>query len=92
MTKKEIVKQVASNLNMSQKDIQKVLEECLACMGDSLYKKESVILKDFGTFSIQRSKERSGRNPINGERIVIPAKDHVKFKPGSKILFYSSKV
>ncbi len=92
MTKKELVASVADRLGMSQKAVNKVLDETLAVIGDELSKKEEVILKDFGRFYIKEMKERPGRNPISGEAIVIPARDVAAFKPASKILLYSTKL
>jgi DNA-binding protein HU-beta len=37
----------------------------------------------FGTFKKIQRKQRNGRNPKTGERIVIPASDSVKFVAGA---------
>lgn len=43
--------------------------------------KESVSLIGFGTFSSKERPERQGRNPATNEKMTIPAKQVVVFKP-----------
>ena len=42
---------------------------------------DKVNLRGFGTFLIVDRKARIGRNPRNGDEIMIPEKTAVKFKP-----------
>ncbi|MFW6177864.1 MAG: HU family DNA-binding protein, partial [Desulfohalobiaceae bacterium] len=44
----------------------------------------------FGTFSVEKRKERKGRNPQTGSEITIPSAKVVKFRPG-KLLKESVK-
>ena len=51
----------------------------------ALKKKDGrVSLVGFGSFSKQRRKARTGRNPQTGEEIKIKARNVVKFKIGKK--------
>ncbi len=39
----------------------------------------------FGTFSVSDRAAREGRDPRTGEKMKIPARKAVKFKPGTKL-------
>jgi DNA-binding protein HU-beta len=47
-----------------------------------LVKEGKLPLTGFGTFAVEKRKERMGRNPRSGEAIKIPACKVVKFRPG----------
>jgi DNA-binding protein HU-beta len=49
---------------------------------DTLVKEGKLTLTGFGTFAVEKRKERMGRNPRSGEAIKIPACKVVKFRPG----------
>ena len=50
-------------------------------ISDSLVKKKSVELRDFGRFSIKTIKAKyNARNPKTGETIYVPEKKKVSFK------------
>ena len=46
---------------------------------------ERVEITGFGSFEVTQKKGRQGRNPLTGERIAIPEKKTLNFKP-SKLL------
>jgi DNA-binding protein HU-beta len=46
---------------------------------------QKVSLADFGTFRVSQREAGEGRNPATGEKMRIPEKKAVKFKPGSKL-------
>ena len=45
---------------------------------------DSIILKGFGTFKTVTKAARTGRNPITGDEISIPAKTSLHFKPAKQ--------
>ena len=51
-------------------------------VADELKKGEKVQLVGFGTFEARARKEREGKNPQNGEKVVIPAATIPAFKAG----------
>ena len=53
--------------------------------GDTLKAKDKIALVGFGSFSVSERPARTGRNPQTGKEIQIPAKNVVKFKPGSEL-------
>ncbi len=82
MTKKDIVLQVASETSLKQLDVKKVVQHCLDAIVESLSKGDTVELRNFGIFKVKSRKGRTGRNPRTGEKVPVPPKRVVTFKPG----------
>lgn len=85
MHKKELVETVANKTGKSQKEVKETLEAILSTINETLKKGEKVTLIGFGTFSVQQSEARTGRNPQTGKPMQIKAKKRPKFKPGSEL-------
>jgi integration host factor subunit beta len=43
---------------------------------------DRIELRNFGVFEVQERKARKARNPRTGERVTVPKKRVVSFKPG----------
>jgi len=82
MTKKEIVLKIADQTNIKQIDVKKAVQMALDIIIDSLSRGETVELRNFGIFKVKSRKGRLGRNPKTGEKVEIPSKKVVTFKPG----------
>lgn len=85
MNKKELVASVAKKKNLSLKEVEDVLDGILETITKSLLREEAVMLLGFGTFSMRQHVERVGYNPSTKEKMLVPAKKVVKFKPGVKL-------
>ncbi|MFH1825094.1 MAG: HU family DNA-binding protein [Candidatus Firestonebacteria bacterium] len=84
ITKRDLVRNVAQlgiNNSLAKKSVQTLLDSIV----NSLKSGEKVQISKFGTFIIREKRERIGRNPKTGEKVIIPAKKIPAFKP-SKIL------
>ena len=82
MTKKDIVLRVASETGLKQLDVKKVVQRSLDAIVESLSKGDTVELRNFGIFKVKSRKGRTGRNPRTGEKVPVPPKRVVTFKPG----------
>ena len=82
MTKKDIVLRVSSVTGLKQLDVKKVVQRSLDAIVESLSKGETVELRNFGIFKVKSRKGRTGRNPRTGEKVPVPPKRVVTFKPG----------
>ena len=80
MNKTELVKKVAAENNLSQKDAAAAVESVLDSIVGSLAAREPVTLIGFGTFSCKHHNELQGRNPANGATIDIAASNAPVFK------------
>ena len=84
MNKTDLINEVAKVLN-SKKDAQEVINCIFESMEKALKKKESINITGFGTFSVNKRKARTGRNPRTGEEIKIAARNVMKFSPGKAL-------
>ena len=83
MNKKELIQKVAIRSGMSQADVERV--HITDTVRDSLHNEESVTLVGFGSFRVQERASRAGYNPSAGQKMQIPAKKIVKFRPGKAL-------
>lgn len=80
MNKKDIIKKVAENTGMTQKDVTVIVDTFVDTVMDSI-KDGKVSISGFGTFEVVERAARMGRNPQTGNEIEIPASKAPKFKP-----------
>ena len=81
MNKTELIKKVAAENELTQKEAAAVVDSVLNGIMDSLSAREPVTLFGFGNFSCKHRDARQGRNPANGETIEIAASNTPVFKP-----------
>jgi len=82
MTKKDIVLKIASETNIKQIDVKKVVQKTFDIIIDSLAKGEKIELRNFGVFKTKTRKGRIGRNPKTGEQVPVQPRRVAIFKPG----------
>lgn len=80
MNKKDIIKKVAENTGVTQKDVTAIVDTFVDTVMDSI-KDGKVSISGFGTFEVVERAARIGRNPKTGMEIEIPASKSPKFKP-----------
>lgn len=71
--------------DMSKAAVERVLNSLLAAIKNGIKKHQMVQLVGFGTFAVVSRAKRTGVNPRTKEKITIPAKKVVKFKPGADL-------
>ena len=86
MTRSELVAELAERFShLTQKDTDFAVKTILDAMTEALAKGHRVEIRGFGSFSINRRPPRVGRNPRNGEQVVVPEKLVPHFKPGKAL-------
>ena len=85
MNKAELVKAMSDETNLTQKDVEKVLNSFVNVVSDALANKDKVQLVGFGTFETRERAERTGRNPQTGAEMKIPASVVPAFKAGKAL-------
>ena len=87
MKKIDFIKLVADKADMTQKDVNTVIDAFEEVMMEEIFAKEDSVRLGMGTFSgytKPATKERQGRNPATGETITIAAKPAQKGQPKIK--------
>lgn len=85
MGKTDLVSYVEKASELTKDKAHKAVESVLAGIKESLGKGEEVRLVGFGTFGVQKSAARDGRNPRTGETIKIAASNRATFKNGKEL-------
>ena len=85
MTKKEIVKQIADRIGLTQLQTKEIVQQTFDAIVDTLLQDGRIELRNFGVFEVKRRKARKARNPRTSEPVSVPPKNVVTFKPGKEM-------
>lgn len=85
MRKQDLVKVVANQTNMPEKQVESVVSATFDAIRDGLASGEEVTITGFGSFRVTTRKARLGRNPRTTEAIEIPARNSPSFRPGTQL-------
>lgn len=85
MTKNELISAVAQRTGLPKKDAERILNTAFETMADRLAAGEKVQIAGFGGFEVKERAARTGRNPVTGEAVEIPAGRTVAFKAGKQL-------
>jgi integration host factor subunit beta len=84
-TKKEIVKQIADGIGETQLKTKEIVQKTFDAIIDTLIEQRRIELRNFGVFEVKIRKARKARNPRTGEKVDVPPKCVVTFKPGKEM-------
>lgn len=82
MPKKEIVESVSTDLGIDPEQARRIVQGVLDTILETLATEGRLELRNFGVFEVQRRAARKARNPRTGERVDVPERHTVTFKPG----------
>lgn len=85
MNKIDLVNEIAEKAGLNKVTAKAALEACLESIGDALANNDKVQLVGFGIFSVIEKAPRIGINPRTKEKITIPARKTIKFKPAAEL-------
>ncbi|MCM1474871.1 MAG: HU family DNA-binding protein [Muribaculaceae bacterium] len=85
MNKSDLVNEIAAKAQLNKTQAKAALDACLESISQALANENKIQLIGFGTFAIVDKPERQGINPATKEKITIPARKVVKFKPADSL-------
>lgn len=85
MNKTDLINEIAAKAGLNKQGAKDALNATLESISQALANGEKVALIGFGTFSVVEKEARTGINPMTKEKIQIPARKVVKFKPGADL-------
>lgn len=85
MNKTDLVNEIAAKAGLNKVAAKAALDACLESIEQALANDDKVQLLGFGTFAVVEKPERQGINPSTKEKITIPARKVVKFKPAATL-------
>lgn len=83
ITKKELSERIADRTGEKRAAVRKVLQEFLEEIVKELAQGNRIEFREFGVFEIKTRAARTAQNPRTLERVRVPERRSVKFKPGS---------
>ncbi len=85
MTKKEIVKTISEEIGLTQLKTKEIVQKTFNAIVETLCEDHRIELRNFGVFEVKRRAARKARNPRTGEKVSVPEKFVVTFKPGKEM-------
>jgi nucleoid DNA-binding protein len=85
VTKKEIVKQISERIGLTQLKTKEIVQQTFDAIVDTLIEQGRIELRNFGVFEVKQRKARKARNPRTGDKVDVPPKCVVTFKPGKEM-------
>ncbi len=85
MTKKEIVKKISEDIGLTQLKTKDIVQRTLDAIIHTLVSEGRIELRNFGVFEVKRRAPRKARNPRTGDKVFVPSKNVVTFKPGKEM-------
>lgn len=85
MNNKEYIAELAQQSGYTQTDTQKMVAAVIEQMGDSFEEGNSVLIPNFGTFEVKKRLERIIVNPSTQQRMLVPPKLVLNFRPKESV-------
>lgn len=86
MNRSELIDRISDKLRLNKSDVLIFVKAWEEELENALKQDDSVILRDFGTFSLWKQTGRPGRNPKYNTPCMIAPRNSVKFKPSKQML------
>lgn len=83
MNNKEFIAEMSQQMGYSNADTQRMLNNVVNAMSDCFQENDSVVITNFGTFEVKKKLERIMVNPSTQQRMLVPPKLVLSFKPNT---------
>ncbi len=81
MNNKDFITELAERTGYLAEDTQRMADIVIESMADYFLEGETVLIPTFGTFEVKKKMERIMVNPSTGQRMLVPPKLVLNFKP-----------
>jgi nucleoid DNA-binding protein len=85
VTKKEIVRKISEEIGLTQLKTKEIVQRTLDEIIRTLVEEGRIELRNFGVFEVKQRAARKARNPRTGDKVSVPPKNVVTFKPGKEM-------
>jgi integration host factor subunit beta len=85
VTKKEIVKTISDEIGLTQLKTKEIVQKTFDAIVETLVDEGRIELRNFGVFEVKKRAARKARNPRTGDKVYVPQKFVVTFKPGKEM-------
>ena len=81
MNKRELVEQLCARLGTTKTAAEEIVDALLGLIQEGVQRDGEVVLSGFGSWQRRGRAPRTGRHPVTGAAIEIPAGQNVVFRP-----------
>lgn len=81
MNNKEFIAELSRKLGYTNKDTSKLVSSIMSIMTQELQEGNTIAIQGFGAFEVKKKLERISINPITHQRMLIPPKLVLTYKP-----------
>lgn len=85
MNNKEFITELSRILNYTSRDATQMMNALVSEMTEQLEDENQIAVQGFGTFEVKKKLERVVVNPTTRQRMLVPPKLVVGFKPGTAL-------
>lgn len=85
MNNKELTGELARRLGYTNKDAAQLVASLVAIMGEELQEGKTLTFQGFGTFEVKKKLERIVVNPATRQRLLVPPKLVLSYKPDNSL-------
>lgn len=85
MTKKDLAKKIAEAVGINQLLALEIVQMTFDGITETLVGEGRIELRNFGVFEVKQRQPREARNPRTGEKVMVPPRRVVTFKPGREM-------
>ena len=85
MTKKDIARAIAEQTGLPQMQMLEIVQKTFDAITATLIAERRIELRGFGVFEVRKRSARRARNPRTGEKVFVPEKFVVTFKPSKEM-------
>lgn len=85
MNNKEFIAEVATVTGYTNKSTQDLVDSLVKIMTEQLEEGNNIMVPNFGTFEVKKKKERIMVSPMSQQRMLVPPKLVVSFKPATSV-------
>ncbi len=82
MNKSDLTKALSREMDLPIRKAEEIVDVVFDTMSEILVSGDRIEIRGFGSFSVRRYEEYTGRNPKTGDKKVVPPKKLPFFKAG----------
>ena len=86
MIKQDLIQLVCREYGLSQALSKRIVDTFFGGLTEAISKGDRIEIRGFGSWDVRESRaNHNARNPMTGERVSVPARRKVLFKPGKRL-------
>jgi len=85
LNNKEFITELSNRLGYPAKETADLVSSAISVVSEQLQEGNTVVIQGFGTFDVKKKIERISVNPATKQRMLVPPKLVINFKPSNVI-------